>query len=96
MKHKKSVYTTFALISQLGISMIVPIFLCTFIGMKLDERFSTAFTIPFIIVGILSGCRNVYALVRQATTVMESEEDEDVSYWKVRKQIEKKSIDEKK
>ena len=30
MKYKQSVYKTFALISQLGISILVPILLCTF------------------------------------------------------------------
>lgn len=77
MKNKKSVYTTFALVSQLGISMIVPVFLCTFVGVKLDENFSTAFTIPFIIVGVLAGFRNVYVLVRKATNAIEAEKDED-------------------
>ncbi len=95
MKYKKSVYTTFTLISQLGISMIVPVFLCTFVGMKLDEKFSTSVTIPMIILGILAGARNVYALVRQATAVMESEEDED-DYWKIRKQIDNSRIEEEK
>lgn len=32
MKYKKSVYRTFALITQLGISMIVPILLCVWVG----------------------------------------------------------------
>ena len=77
MKNKKSVYTTFALVSQLGISMIVPVFLCTFVGVKLDEKFSTALTIPFIIVGVLAGFRNVYVLVRKATNAIEAEKDED-------------------
>ena len=78
MKHRKSVYTTFALISQLGISMIVPVFLCTFAGMKLDEKFSTSFTIPLIIIGVLAGFRNVYVLVKQASdTIVAEKDDED-------------------
>ena len=77
MKYKKSMYTTFALISQLGISMLVPIFLCTFIGVKIDERFETSFTIPLIILGILAGARNVYVLARQAKDTIEAEKDED-------------------
>ena len=32
MKYKKSVHRTFALITQLGISMIVPILLCVWVG----------------------------------------------------------------
>ena len=77
MRHKKKVFTTLALISQLGISMIVPIFLCTFVGMKLDEKFGWSVTIPLIILGILAGARNVYALVRQAQDAIVGEEDEE-------------------
>ena len=77
MKNKKSVYTTFALVSQLGISMIVPVFLCIFIGVKLEEKVDFPFTILFIILGILAGIRNVYALVKHATDTMNSEKDED-------------------
>ena len=54
MKHKKSVVATLSLISQLGISMIVPVFLCIFVGIKLEEKFGVALTIPFIILGILA------------------------------------------
>ena len=71
MKHKKSVIATLSLISQLGVSMIVPVFLCIFIGRKLN------LTIPFIILGILAGIRNVYALVKHAMDTMNSEKDED-------------------
>ncbi len=88
MKHKKSVYTTFTLISQLGISVIVPVFLCTFIGMKIDEHFSTSVTVPFMVLGVLAGARSAYALAKDAIKVMESEVDED-DYWKIRKQIQK-------
>ena len=77
MKINKSVYTTFALISQLGISIIVPIFLCTFIGVKLDEKYGWATTIPLISTGVLAGVRNAYALVKQATSAIEAEKDDE-------------------
>ena len=77
MKHKKSVVATLSLISQLGISMIVPVFLCIFVGIKLEEKFGVALTIPFIILGILAGVRNVYAFVKQATDTMNYEKYED-------------------
>lgn len=38
MKYKQSVYKTFALISQLGISILVPILLCTFFGTWLEKK----------------------------------------------------------
>ena len=48
MKYKKSVYRNFALISQLGISVIVPIGLCIFIGVLIDKKFNSNFIIPLI------------------------------------------------
>ena len=77
MKHRKSVVATLTLISQLGLSMIVPVFLCIFLGIKLEEKFDVSVTIPLIVTGILAGIRNVYALVKQATDTMNSEKDED-------------------
>ena len=43
MKYKQSVYKTFALISQLGISILVPILLCTFFGTWLEKKVSYPF-----------------------------------------------------
>ena len=40
MKYKRSVYRTFALITQLGLSMITPIFLCVFLAVFLEKKFS--------------------------------------------------------
>ena len=78
MKNNKSVYTTLTLISQLGISMIVPIFLCTFIGVKLDEKYGWSTTIPLIVAGVLAGARNVYALVKQARDAIAAEKDDEL------------------
>ena len=78
MKNKKTVIQTFALISQLGISMIAPVLLCTAIGVYLDEKFSTSLTIAFIIVGILVGARNAYVLARHACkTIIKKKDDEE-------------------
>ena len=66
MKYKNSVYRTFALVSQVGISMIVPILLCTWLGSYLEDKLSIPVFIPLIILGILAGFRNVYYLVRHA------------------------------
>ena len=73
----KKVYQTLALISQLGISMIAPVILCTVLGVYLDEKFSLSLTIPLIILGILAGGRNVYALVRHTSKQIAEEEDEE-------------------
>lgn len=76
MGYKRSVHKTFALISQLGISMIVPILMCTLIGKYLQEKFSLPLFIPLVIMGILAGGRNVYYLTRDANKDPEEDEDE--------------------
>ena len=77
MKNRKSVVQTFSLISQLGISMIAPVILCTIAGVWLEEKFSVALTIPFIILGVLAGGRNVYALVKHTSKTIADEEEEE-------------------
>ncbi len=66
MKFDKSVFATLALVSQLGLSMIVPIVLCTYAGVWLENKFSFPFTIILIVLGILAGGRNVYILLKDA------------------------------
>ena len=77
MKYKKSVYTTFALISQVGISMVVPILLCTYAGVWLEGKFDFPFTVILIIVGVLAGVRNVVAIVKRMLQMVEEEADEE-------------------
>lgn len=42
---------------------MVPIFLCVAVGVWLDNKFGTWFTLPLLIIGILAGGRNAYVLV---------------------------------
>lgn len=67
MKYRKNVYRTLALITQLGISMLVPIFLCTFLGVYLEDKFSFHVFVPLLILGILAGGRNTYILAKNAS-----------------------------
>lgn len=61
MKYHKSVYRSLALISQFGINMLVPIFLCSFAGMYLDKKAGTSYImVIFFFVGAMAGFRNVY------------------------------------
>lgn len=77
MNYKKSVYTTFAMISQVGISMVVPILLCTYAGVWLEEKFGFPFTVIMIVVGVLAGVRNVVALVKRMKQISEEDSDEE-------------------
>jgi len=66
MKYNREVFRNITLITQLGIHMLTPIFLCVAIGVFLDNRFSTYFTLPLLIIGILAGGRNTYMLAVSA------------------------------
>lgn len=65
MKYKKSVYQSLVQITQFGLYMIIPIVLCTFIGIWLDKQFHTSFlVIIFFFLGALAGGRNIYIFSR--------------------------------
>lgn len=66
MKYNKEVFRNITLITQLGIQMMTPIFLCVAVGVFLDNRFSTYFTLPLLVIGILAGGRNTYILASSA------------------------------
>ena len=77
MNYKKSVYTTLAMISQVGISMVVPILLCTYAGVWLEGKFDFPFTVIMIVVGVLAGVRNVIAMVKRMKQITEEDADEE-------------------
>ena len=52
------------LISQIGITMLVTIFLCIILGMGIDKLFGTKLLVWFIVLGVISGFRSVFILVR--------------------------------
>ena len=60
MSGKGSPYRNIVLISQIGINMLVPVFICVAVGVWLDNRFHTWFTLPLLILGIAAGARNAY------------------------------------
>lgn len=66
MRYDKSVYRSLALITQFGINMLVPIFLCTIAGIFLGKRFSAEWiVIPLFLVGALAGFRNIFIMAKK-------------------------------
>lgn len=67
MKFRKSVFRNLAMISQVGISVMTPIFLCAYIGYQIDQMMGTRWVIlPMLILGVLSGGRCGWQLVMRA------------------------------
>lgn len=75
MKYKKNVYESFVLVMQFGINMIVPILLCTFLGVYLGEKFDIPIiTVPLFVIGALAGFRNIYKMAKR---IFKQESDRD-------------------
>lgn len=66
VKNNRNVYQALMMISQFGINMLVPIFICAFCGMYLDRKLHTSFwTVFLFFVGALAGFTNVYRFARR-------------------------------
>lgn len=63
---KNNVFRSLTLVSQFGITMIVPILLCTLIGVYIGEKFSIPIiTVPLFLIGALAGFRNIYIMAKK-------------------------------
>ncbi len=63
MKDNKIVAKSLTMISQVGISMLVPIFLCCMLGLYLEKEFSFPAFVPLFFLGALAGMRNVHVML---------------------------------
>ena len=67
-KHRNENFKMLSLITQFGINMLVPIFLCFFIGMFLDRKLGTNYiAILLFFIGAVAGFRNVYIFAKKST-----------------------------
>lgn len=66
MKYNRGVYHSLMMISQFGINMLVPIFLCSFLGMFIDKKCGTSYWIVLLFfVGAAAGFRNVFRFAKK-------------------------------
>ena len=80
MKYKKNVYQSIAMITQFGINMIVPILMCSLLGVYIGKKFDMMIiVIPLFIIGALAGFRNVYIMAKK---IVEQESDRDTKHVK--------------
>lgn len=97
VKSDRTVMKSLMMITQIGISMLTPIFLSVFVGFKLDQWLSTScWFIILLILGILAAFRNVYLLTRRFYSKELKHELERQKYFEDLKKIReenKKKID---
>lgn len=66
MKYNRNVYHALTMISQFGINMLVPIFMCAFIGMAIDKKCGTScWMVILFFVGAIAGFRNVFLFAKK-------------------------------
>lgn len=66
MKYNRNVYHALMMISQFGINMLVPIFLCTFIGIAIDKKFDTSYwAVLLFFIGAAAGFSNVFRFAKK-------------------------------
>lgn len=66
LRYNKTVWQALTMITQFGINMLVPIFLCSFAGMYLDRWLGTSvWMVALFFVGALAGFTNVFRFARR-------------------------------
>ncbi len=69
---KSEVFKSWALVLQLGISVLVPIFLMIVFAYIIKEYFKIDLMLLFVILGVLAGVRNVYVILKNFLATMDT------------------------
>lgn len=65
-KKERRALRMLVLITQLGICMLVPVFICVFAGQYLSQRLGITLIFPlFLLLGILAGFKSVYQTIKR-------------------------------
>lgn len=63
MNQNRKIFQSLTLILQFGLNMIVPIVMCTMLGVWLGEKYDISWiTIPLFIMGALAGFTNIFKM----------------------------------
>lgn len=78
--YNKSVFRSLALVSQIGINMLVSICLTSALGLYLDKKLGTSYIVIILFfVGVLAGAQNAYRMAKQVyTKPKEDSKNQDV------------------
>ncbi len=74
-RKRRELVRCLALVSQLGITLLTPVALCVMLGVWLDGRFSTYFTLPLLVLGILAGARSAYLMAKKVILPDDGDEE---------------------
>ena len=78
-KDRKMVQQAIIMVFEFGINMIVPIVLCTFIGIWLGEKLNLKWlVVPLFFVGALAGYTNIFRLAKKFIKDSDTKKEQDV------------------
>lgn len=81
-KENRKLVKTLVLITQLGLNVLVTIFICVWFGSFLDEKLGTGFLmIIFLFLGILAAYRNAYVMTKSFYAKDKQREDREQAYF---------------
>ncbi len=76
---KKGVVQAFTMVLQFGINMMVPIGLCTALGVWAGNKFDMGWiVIPLFFMGALAGYTNIYRMVKGFLKDKDTKKEKDV------------------
>lgn len=74
MRHKKSVMRNMMMVTQLGLSVMVPVFCCILAGYYIDRYAGTKLTFFLMVLGFAAGGLNGYKIAKRTLAMNEREE----------------------
>ena len=73
---RREVFRNLGLILQVGLTVIVPLVLLTFLGVYLDKKYGTGLTVLFVLLGLSGGAAGAWKLVTRSAGKKKAEEEE--------------------
>ena len=77
MRHRKSIMRSFLMVTQLGLSVMTPVFACILAGYYLDRRMGTKLIAVFLFLGFLAGGLNAYRTAKAVLAMNERDEKKE-------------------
>ena len=64
--NNKQIFDALIMVFQFGINMIVPIFICTLLGVWIGKKTGMDWiTVPLFFLGVLAGANNIYRMAKK-------------------------------
>ena len=74
---KSEVFKTWTLVLQLGLTILVPLLLLVALGHLIKDKLGIDLMLVFVIVGIVTGVRNAYVILRNYVNMMKNTKNKD-------------------